>query len=227
MKKILLFCLCLIAFPLSSSAINVCSTEQEMNERDYLDNVDVSYNISIKNNVPTYTVTLKNLTSSMIVKTDETGIVRSTAFKNGRYSFNLKQGRTVRITLYSKGCRLASSSDPFISAYKDIIVPSYNKYYSREECKDFQSNYICQKWSEYSADENKFKSDIKKLQELQEKKNNNTPDEKVEVKKKWYQVMREVVAKYWWAFTIFIFVVTGIYYVIWSREKKNQFDFKV
>lgn len=227
MKKILLFCLCLLAFPITSNAIGFCSVEQELAERDYLNNVDVSYSVSINNNVPNYVVTLKNLTNSMIIKTDDTGIVKSSSFKNGRYSFKLKQGKAVRITLYSKACKLSSSTEPFISSYKDIIVPSYNKYYSREECKDFQSNYICQKWSEYNGNEAKFKNDIKKLKDLQEKKNNNTPDENLKIKKKWYQVMREVVAKFWWAFTLLVFAIIGIYYAIWSKNKKNQFDFKV
>ena len=227
MKKILLFCLCLFVFPITSNAIKFCTTEQELSEREYLDNVDVSYSISINNNIPSYTVTLKNLTSSMIINSDDTGVVRSTAFKNGRYSFKIKNGKSMRITLYSKACKLTSSEDPFINSYKDIMVPSYNKYYTREECKDFQSNYICQKWSEYSGNEATFKNDIKKLKELQEKKNNNTPDETVKVKKKWYQVMREVVSKFWWAFTLLIFAIIGIYYIIWSKNKKNQFDFKV
>lgn len=221
MKKILLFCLCLVSFPLICNAKN-CTDEEAVAERQYLDNVDVSYTVSIKNNVANYTITLKNLTNNMLFKTENSKLIKSDLFKNGRYSFALKKAEPVRITIYSKAC-----GADVISTTKDIIVPAYNKYYSREECKDFQSNYVCQKWSAYSADEKTFQNDIKKLKELQEKKNNNTPDDKVYKNKKWYEIMREVVSKYWWAFTLLVLLTIGIYYMIWSKQKKEQFDFKV
>ena len=224
MKKILLFCLCMIAFPLTSSAVNYCSGEETINEQEYLNNVDVSYSVNVKNNTALYTITLKNLTNNMVVKTPDGKFIKSSSFKNGRYSFNMNGGSNVRITIYSKKCLALGE---FINIYKDINIPSYNKYYTRKECNDFKNNYICQKWSNYSADEKTFKNDIKKLQDLQDKKENNSPKEEVKVNKKWYQVLREVVAKFWWAVIILVLGVIGIYYVIWSKNKKKQFDFKV
>ena len=224
MKKILLFCLCMIAFPLTSNAVRYCSASESITEQEYLNNVDVSYSVSVKNDVALYTITLKNLTNNMVVKTPDGKFIKSTSFKNGRYSFNMNGGSNIRLNIYSKKCLYG---DSFVNVYKDLNVPAYNKYYSREECKDFKNNYICQKWSNYSANEATFKNDIKKLQDLQNKKESNTPTEDVKVKKKWYQVMREVVAKFWWAVIILVLGIIGIYYAIWSKNKKKQFDFKV
>ena len=224
MKKILIFCLCLIAFPISSKAINKCSIEEEMLEQDYLNNVDVSYSVSINKDVATYSVTLKNLTSNMLYKSPDGKMITSSKFQNGTSTFNLKSGSTVRIYLFSKKC---INSSGLTSSYKDISVPSYNKYYSRKECEGLENNFICQKWSSYSVDEKTFKADVKKLQDLQKKKEDNSQEKLVKVKKKWYEITREVVAKFWWVFIIIIVGIIGIYYAIWSKNKKNQFDFKV
>ena len=223
MKKILMFLICLVAFPITTFAINTCTDEQYMNEIELLNNVDVSYTVQIANNVPTYTITFKNLTNNIIIVDDR----KFYTSKTGAYTFKTNTGGAIRYNLYSKACKVLSGSNPFPNSYININLPTYNKYSVREECKEFKDNYICQKWSNYSADENSFKNEIKKLQDYKNRVKKEEVEENTHVKKKWFEVVREVISKFWWAFIILIFIIIGIYYMIKSKEKKNSFDFRV
>ena len=223
MKKLLVFFICLLAFPLSAFAIKECSDNQYLSEIEMLNNVDVSYTVQINNNQPTYTINFKNLTNNIIIM-DGNNIYTS---NNGKYSYKTNKGGSLRFTLYSKTCRISSSNNPFPNSYINLNLPLYNKYSTREECKDFKDNYICQKWSSYNGNENTFKSDIKKLQDIKNRVKKDETDDGVKTKKKWFEVVREVISKFWWAFIILIFAIIGIFYMIKSKEKKNSFDFKV
>ena len=152
MKKILIFIICLFVFPIISYGAN-CSNDKYTETSRLVNNVNITYEISINNNKPTFTIVLTNLTDDMGV----VDLVTSKAHKNfkatgselkittstsGRYSFDI----------YSLACKTKIGN-------KAVTLPTYNSYYNDELCKDLESYDLCKRWSSYKADRKTFENE--------------------------------------------------------------------
>lgn len=218
MKKILLFLVCLFIFPLVSYA-DSCESETYISE--LTNNVNITYSITLNGNTPVYTIFITNLTSDMLLYDGVKGktykgftsknnklVVRTTT--NGKYSFDI----------FSLRCK---SNIRTIS----VDLPKYNKYYKDSRCKGFENYPLCQRWSEYQANDKTFENDINTLINNSKKQNKTVEETKTKEKEKWYKLLSGMFVKYWWAFLIIAVALMGLFYVIRAQHKKKEYNFKL
>lgn len=219
MKKIFAFIICLFIFPIVSNAAT-CTSSHSSEIKLLATNVNIIYEITMKDNTPIHTITLSNLTSDMVV-IPSTGNVsyNKSKYKNGELTITLKQAGQYEFSIYSFACKEKI-------AVKTVNLPSYNAYYKDELCKGLEKYAQCQRWSGYKANRKTFESDIKKIKE-DEAKLNQKEEEIVVPKDKWYEVLFDWFLDFWWLIVILLIGILGLYYYIINRRKKNEYDFKV
>ena len=211
MKKILFIFACLFAFPIVSKAAYSCDEYNKL-----ASNVNIIYEITYaQNGTPIFVVTMTNLKDGMIVFD---GKKMYNKFANETFVQNLTTSGNYNYKIYVKNCGLVGGNN--------ITLPTYNAYYKDELCKGLEGYSICQRWSGYTANRQKFESDIKKLKE---QKKQVTEEQKSEEKeeKRWFEMFAGIFVQFWWLITIIMIVFIGIYYSIRAKEKKKEFNFKV
>ena len=216
MKKIIFILICLFAFPLSSFAVSKCNDTFQ-----FAYNVNTNYLINTTGENASFTILITNLTSDMILIDKQTSKVYNKFNATGSsLSINTTRSGSYSFEIYSKICKESMRK---IS----VTLPTYNKYFSDERCKGYESYPLCQRWSGYSGDEKKFQSDLDKIKEAEKNKKDDSAEQVEKTKEKWYEVISEVLITYWWALLLIITAIMGLVYVIRSRRKKNEFDFKL
>ena len=72
-----------------------------------------------------------------------------------------------------------------------------------------------------------FEADIKKIKEDLNKPVAPEEEPAPEVKKAWYELATDMFIKYWWVCMIVIVFISFIIYMIRSKNKKDEYDFKL
>lgn len=219
MKKILVLFICLFSFPIISNAVS-CTSSELSEATAFSSNVNIVYLIEMNGDSPTFSITLSNLTDDMAVIDKTTGKLHK-GFKTTGSSLNIKTTSSGKYSfdIYSLKCKSKVAT-------KAVTLPKYNPYYKDERCKGLEEYALCQRWSGYSGNKATFENDIKKILG-QEKVEEEVEEVKVVKENKWYVNLTEILVNYWWAIVIIMILIIGIYYVIRSKRKKNEYNFKV
>lgn len=219
MKKVLIILICIFAFPtfvMASTCDKISKTPELVN------NVNINYSILFKDNSPIFSIYITNLTSDMVViNNTESKVYRSGDFSSGN-SLTIRTTKSGQYTfnIYSKTCKTNLRS---ISVY----LPKYNRHYKDQRCKGFENYSLCQRWSEYQANDKTFDNDIKKLIADNNTKKEEVEEVKTKTKVKWYKLVSEWFVNYWWAFVILMLLIMAIFYVIRANQKKKEYNFKL
>lgn len=211
MKKILFVFACLFIFPIVSSAAYSCDEYSKL-----ASNVNIIYEITYDaNGTPKFIVTMTNLKDGMIIFDGKTTYNK---FSNETFVQNLTTSGNYNYKIYVKNCGLVGENN--------VTLPTYNAYYKDELCKGLEGYSICQRWSGYTANRQKFESDINKLKN---QKKQTTEEQKVEEEqeKRWFEKLTGIFVNFWWLIIIIMVVIIGIYYSLRAKEKKKEFNFKV
>ena len=216
MKKIIVFLICLISFPIMSYAAD-CDTDIY----EFADNVNINYTITSNENSATFNIYITNLTDDMLLLDTVKGkIYKGFGSNNDRLVVKTTANGKYSLEIYSKKCKTNIRT---IS----VDLPYYNRHYLDSRCKGFENYPLCQRWSTYQANDKTFSEDINKL--INDSKKENNEDEKTvqKQKTKWYEFLSWAFIKYWWAFIIILLLIMAIVYVIRANQKKKEYNFKL
>lgn len=132
-----------------------------------------------------FTVKLTNLDSKLYIISKET---------KTRYNYtsseivisNITPGQTLHYEVYANdyGC-----NDKYLMTIY-VNIPSYNKYYVDDLCKNYQSYKLCNKWNKVDMSYDEFKIAVSKYSES----NNNSKPEEENKTKTFEEIFAEVVA---------------------------------
>lgn len=218
-KKILFFIIALLS-PMMVNALN-CSDEEYANVSKLASNVKLSYEYKIdENNNITYVITFSNLTSDMKILDNKLVKVYQ-RFRNGKdFSFTTDVGGSYTFEIFSNHCASKLTN-------KTIYIPEYNKLAIDERCNGLEEYNVCNRWSNYTANEEKFEKDLKAAREDYKKRNE---VKKVEDKREYtfMDQLMKFVSKY-------IFIIVGILLILIlfanliykKRKEKTEFNFKL
>jgi hypothetical protein len=226
MKKILFLVACFFIFPLTSFATydfyydRTCPEKYVDAYKNAFDNINVSYSFigyNTTNKKSYYKINVTNIhpNVSVSVKGYERTNVTETEYKI-TYDPDL-------VILYKanyKGCSIYALN-------KEVKLPKYNPFYNREECNGLTSFPVCKRWTdETPINEKDFKNKIEEAKKQQAKK---TPVENTKVKRvrRWYTYITDIFVKYWWAVILVVVLISGIFYSIRLKNKKNEYNFKL
>lgn len=223
MKKLLVFIICLFAFPILSKA------DCNYNElTSIIGNINTSYEYKIVNNKPQFTITLSNLTNDLMIHDTITGKIYCNTGKckdritGSELKINTSYTGNYNFDFYKYECGYGYGT----LGTKTVKLPTYNAYYKDELCKGLESYKQCQRWSGYSATRETFEKDIKNIKEEIAKKNAVKEEKKVETKK-WHEIFVQVLLDYWWLFVIILSIIIALCYFIIAQRKKKEYNFDV
>lgn len=220
MKKSFIFIVCLFIFPIVTNAASSCNTATMSNISSLANNVNIVYEVDSSSKVPVFTITLSNLTSDMIVFDKNLGkTYKGFANTGSEISIKTKTSGSYSFVIYSKQCKEQVAT-------KSVSLPTYNVYYGDKLCDGLDTCEVCQKWYGSNSDRQTFERGI---QECKKKQNVVVEEEEEHTKQErsWYETIADIFLKYWWAIIILMIIIIGIYYAIRTKQKKNEYNFKV
>lgn len=144
MKKILL---CFLSFMFISNVYASCDYQKEAELSRIASNVQISYTYKIIDDRASFDVTLTNLTKDIYVSGS------SYINTNGEYTTTYDQGQKLTFKFYSNEC-----GDKLLLT-KYLTLPTYNKYYSTDECKESPKFKYCEMWDNLDISEIKFQEE--------------------------------------------------------------------
>lgn len=218
-KKILFFIIALLS-PMMVNALN-CSDEEYANVSKLASNVKLSYEYKIdENNNITYVITFSNLTSDMRIL-DNKLVKIYQGFRTGKdFSHISTVGGSYNYEIYSIRCASKLTN-------KTIHIPSYNKLAIDKRCNGLEEYNVCNRWSSYTADEEKFEKDLKAAKEDYKKRN----ETKIDNSKREYTFMDQLirfVAKYLIIIVGILLILILIVNLLYKKHKeKTEFNFKL
>lgn len=133
----------------------------------------------------TFTIKLTNLNSKLYIINTGTK-TRYNYSSNELVINNISPGQTLHYEVYGNdyGC-----NDKYLMTIY-INIPSYNKYYVDDLCKNFQGYKLCNKWNKVDMSYDEFKNAVSKYANAE--KPNNQEDEKND--KTFEEIFIEIVA---------------------------------
>lgn len=189
-----------------------CSPKDRVNLSKIAQNVAVAK--VFDENTATFKLVFSNVTSEIYLY-DVTG-------RNYHYSSNadisLKgyyPGSKYKFIFYSN----AYGCEEEVIYTKYITFPNYNALYKDESCRGLEDYKICKKWANVDISYDDFKKETQKLKEKEEEK-----IESVQNIKGYFDYIIDFVMKYdYILLPIFIAIFIGLEYVMWYKNKKEQF----
>lgn len=216
MKKYLLVIL-LLLLPISVRAIGInpyCSPDELNNSTDYTYNVAMNYFpvINEENDTVYYNVVISNLTSDMILFFNNKTYRGFNANKTEQI-IRVYSGGNYSVQIYSYKCKNEILS-------KTLKIPVYNKHYKSELCKGLTEYKQCQRWSGYTASDEKFEKDIKAIkEELEKSKPKEEKKKELSTKDKVIKFLKEN----WWICAIVVVVLLIIITIAAPKKRKSRF----
>ena len=227
MKKILFILVCFFTFPLMSLALTIktesCPESVSEAFRKEFNNINVSYSFVGYNKVPYYNILVSNVHPKVTISTEDGKIISR---KDNEVLIRTNKPGDIEI-FYKAEYYNARYKNCFMYAKEFVKLPEYNPYYNREECNGLTAYKVCKKWGKNPGSEQAFKKEIENAKKDLEKKNDTVEKTKVKRVKRWYTYVSNIFVKYWWAVIIVIVLITGIFYSIRLKQKKNEYDFKL
>ena len=228
MKKILFLLFCFFAFPLASLALDNkidsnCPSNVAKNFSDVFENINVSYSFKGYNNKTKkayYDVTFSNLHKAVIISSKSFTSI-TPKYNGEERTVTISESGNIELFYIGKynGCT--------IYAKDGITIPHYNPYYGREECNGLSSYEVCQRWSDFEGNEDKFLKAIESAKADKAKKSNSKSKTTVNNIKHWYTYIRDIFVNYWWAVILVTVGIVGLVYGIRLKNKKNEYNFKL
>jgi len=213
--KLLLFVL-LIILPIKISAY--CTTEEKLRYSSLATNIETSYDYVEHENKVTFSITIHNVHSDLIVLDKQTGR-RYNSHINKLNNFtisNLKDGKSYVFEVY------ANNSDCTYRVYNTLYVtiPKFNKYYKDPVCVDASDYLYCQKWVEVG---NVSYDEFVKL--VNDYKHQNIEEEIKEEKEEnnWIYILGDFWAKYYLYISLGTILVCIS--IIFIKNRQNKFEF--
>ncbi|MBE6138449.1 MAG: hypothetical protein E7173_01730 [Firmicutes bacterium] len=213
--KIIIFLL-VIFFPIQIKGY--CTTEEKLRYSSLASSIVTSYDYVEKDSGVTFSVTIHNVHSDLIVVDNNTG-KRYTSKLNKLNNFtitNLKDGVSYKFDVYAN-----NSSCPY-RVYNTLYVtlPKYNKYYKEPICSDASDYLYCQKWAETG---NISYDELVELVKNHKKK----PDEEIITEKDPEDNWIYIIGNFW--ANNYIYISTAIIIICISiiiiKDRKDRFDF--
>ena len=216
MKKIIFMFLALFSFPLISNAASYCNDTLSLSY-----NVNIAYTYNISDNNVSYTILITNLSSDMLVVDKQTSkVYKNFSSKNQDLNIKTTKNGTYSFEIYSMKCKESVRT-------MSVSLPKYNKYFDDERCKDYKNYSICRRWRNSELSEKEFTSELKKIKDNEKVKVNNEEEKEKNTNTNWYDNLTGLLLKYWWALIIIILSIIGIVYIIRTKTKKEEFNFKL
>lgn len=214
MKKryLLIICLCLWLTPVQAF---YCRYEDLSYYKKIASNINVSYDYEVFNNGVTFTTTITNLQPDYYIVDTATGI---------RYNYTgediqikgYRSGQTIQYTVYTTQ---EFCEDQILSTIR-LTLPTYNRYYNDEVCKDASEYSLCSRWSSHGLDYETF---VDKVNQYKENKNKGkppvVPEEEIPDNSIVQWVLR-LARKYYYVFLVIVIVISGI--GIYKINKKDS-----
>lgn len=198
-----------------------CTASEQAEISAFSANVTIDYEITMASDGPVFYITLTNLTEDMIL-IDKKNLKSYQNFKptGSELTIRTTGSGDYDIDIYSKKCKSRITT-------KTVRLPRYNYFYDDPLCEGLSSYKQCQRWSGYNESRETFESDIQKIKSDLDKPAPEEEEVKPEVKTPWYEQLTDLFIKYWWVGIIAIVFVTFIIYMIRSKNKKDEYDFKL
>ena len=218
MKKKILLLIALILFYCNNvSAVNYggCDYSAISRMKSIVKNINVSYDYHIVDGVAYFDVTLTNITPDLY-------FVDSLGEKYYTYS-STEEGEIIITNYTSSGnYRFYSNVDECYGislGTKYYTLPTYNKYYESDTCKEIPNFSLCQKWASVNYSEEKFeslalsyKNTIKEEEEI--------PDDVVKKSNGAFDKIAELYINYYYYFLGGIIIACSTIIIIKRRNDK-------
>jgi len=213
MRKILILIISLFSFSLVISAQNYkgCSNSDVARLRNIINNINLSYDYTIENGTPMFSVTINNLipelyfvdsySKNTYTYTGDEVTIGGYVGNGGRYDFY-----SAREECY--GIKIGT---------KHYSFPSYNYYYGSDLCEGVDSS-ICDKWAKVNYNNSEFEMLIFEYKHRYEEE---IPIEEVE------KTLFEKVLDFYVSYYYFILVGIIIICMIIILIKRNKDKFKL
>ena len=218
-KKILFFVIALLS-PMIVNAAS-CSDVEYANVSKLASNVKLSYEYKIdENNNITYIITFTNLTSDMRILDNKLVKIYQGFRTGGDFSHISNVGGSYNYEIYSIKCGAKLTN-------KTIHIPNYNKLAIDKRCNGLEEYNVCNRWSDYTADEEKFEKDLKAAKEDYKKKND---AKKANAKREptFMDRLIRFVAKYIVIIVGALLILILLGNLIYKKHKeKTEFNFKL
>ena len=212
MRKVLF--LIIITFCLMISAKAECSYSEIANLKSLVNNINISYDYHIKDNMAYFDVTINNITPDMY-------FIDNYSRKTYTYS-NTNNGEITIKDYYGDGglyLFYSAKSECYGKKLgsKYYNFPSYNRYYNDPLCADIKNLSVCQKWAKVNYNYSDFQKKVKEYKEEKEK-----PEKEVEeYEKNMLDKIIEFYVKYYVYILVSIIVVFGG--IVLIERKTNRF----
>lgn len=232
MKKVFKLILLFALFAIPEIANASCDSNELYRLKKLASNVSYKYDYTEKflkdgYSEVTFEITVTNVFDSLYVKFVEDGtnlenkIVLNKVNNEVKIN-NLKPGTTHRFEVYassSTGC----VDERLFSFY--VNLPSFNKFYSDELCKNSSENKYCKKWTNLVISEEEFK---KTLKEYNESKISNEDEEEYKPTKRKYEDLENIILflnqyVFYVCIPLIIICIIGISYL----KNKDNYNLKV
>ncbi len=218
-RKIIFLLVLMFIMKLNASALTYGGCEYSTISRlkSLVTNVNISYSYHMEGNEPYFDVTLTNITPDMYFKDTLTntiynydntnnGEITITNYKgySGSYKFYSTNGACYGISLGTK-------------YYK---FPSYNNYYTDEQCADIKNYSLCQKWVNVNYNYDEFSKLIAEYKESLNAKDDDELD--VEYNNGLLNTIISFYTKYYYLILIGIILICSV--IIFINRRRNKFD---
>lgn len=222
MKNVKIIFLSLVFFQLmfvnyTIFAIEGCTNSEISKLRSYASNINLSYDYYIENNSAFFNITINNIVPEVYIIDN----------LNIKYYYEDSNDGEIVISGKSSGAGKIEIKSALEKCYdlrlgeKSYILPTYNKYYVHDLCKDNSEYFLCKKWKKINYTDEEFEL---KMKEYIDKKKVPEAPEKIENK---YEItvldiIVEFYVKYYYIILIGIILICTIIMIISAR--KNRFD---
>lgn len=182
---LLLIVVFLFLFKVDVNAAGTCTTEEQKILKIEAENIVFAYELVHDTDERTdieyyYNITINNLGKNLIV--EQGNAVYDKSYENANGEINISKSYMIGETVSFKilgGPNTKCQNEKIMTEL--ITLPYYNKYSTREECKEYSEYDICKtNINTTNVSEKKFLEEIEKVKKIEEEKNKTSPQKKEE-----------------------------------------------
>lgn len=215
MKKIMLFLFMCFAF-INTFALTYggCDYSTVSRMRSIVNNINVSYDYTIKNNMAYFHVTINNMTDDIYfydISTRRSYYYADT--NNGELTiYNYTNSGSYKFYSNNKSCKGITLGTKYYN------FPTYNYYYNDPLCLDIPNYSLCQKWIKVNYNIYEFEQMVN---EYKNSKEEIKEEVVIEYKKTFFDKIVDLYIKYYYYFLGGIIVMLTPVIII--SDRKNRF----
>lgn len=209
MKKIVVL-IALLLLPISKINAFYCTNSEMTRYKRLASNINYSYDYIEQNDDVTFKITLVNLNSEVYL-VDSNG---KYYYQDNEIVIDALDGQNISFKVYPRN----NYCDTELLYTINITLPTYNKYYNDEICKDIQNYKLCQRWANINLNYEEFTKKVNEYKQSLIKEEPIVEEEKVEESLLDYIIY--YFAKYYYVILIAIIVFASI--GIYKSSKKDN-----